>query len=224
MLGLAGCAGLFAGGLGAWGPAAGADPELSRVALCRDAWGARPARPGGIPQVPDRLTIHHTEVVLGDNSNAPGRLRQHQRYHQDAHGWIDIAYHYSVDRNGNIYELRNPGLVGDTATNYDPTNHFLVVCEGDFDREEITEAQLDGAAFVFAWAAQRYGIPINTLRGHRDLSSGTTCPGASLYAHVASGDLTRRVDALSASGVVSLASVCGAQATALVAEIVSGAR
>ena len=54
------------------------------------------------------MTIHHTAVVLGNNSNAPARLRQHQQYHQDSQGWIDIAYHIGVDRNGNIFELRKP--------------------------------------------------------------------------------------------------------------------
>src|SRR5690348_4959768 len=107
--------------------------------LCRDAWGAAPARPGGTPHALTSMTIHHTEVVLGDNAKAPARLRQHQRYHQDTQGWIDIAYHLSVDRNGNIYQLRDPALVGDTATDYDPTGHFLVVCEGDFNKEQVTE-------------------------------------------------------------------------------------
>ena len=131
---------------------------LRDVMLCRDAWGAQP-RPGGTPHTLTRMTIHHTAAVLGDNSNAPARLRQHQHYHQDSQGWIDIAYHISVDRNGNIYELRDPTLVGDTATSYDPTGHFLVVCEGDFDEEEVTEEQLNGAALAFAWAAQTIRHP-----------------------------------------------------------------
>src|SRR6478735_10072095 len=119
MLQWAGNAGLAVAAAGLAPAVAMAAPSVdpaSRVVLCRDAWGARPPRPGGTPNTPVRLTVHHTEVVLGDNANAPERLRQHQRYHQDTQGWIDIAYHYSVDRNGNIYQLRNPHLVGDTAT------------------------------------------------------------------------------------------------------------
>ncbi|WP_233533076.1 peptidoglycan recognition family protein [Antrihabitans sp. YC2-6] len=168
------------------------------------------------------MTIHHTAAVLGENSNAPARLRQHQLYHQDSQGWIDIAYHVSVDRNGNIYELRRPDLVGDTATSYDPTGHFLVVCEGNFDEEELSEAQLNGAAFAFAWAAQQFGIATETLAGHRDASGDTACPGASLYRHVSSGDLKRRVDDLLAGGTIDLRTVCGAEATALVADIEAG--
>jgi hypothetical protein len=168
------------------------------------------------------MTIHHTAAVLGDNSNAPARLRQHQQYHQDSQGWIDIAYHIGVDRNGNIFELRAPELVGDTATSYDPTGHFLVVCEGNFDEEEVTEEQLNGAALAFAWAAQTFGIATDTLAGHRDASPDTACPGANLYAHVSSGELKRRVNDLLAAGTVDLQTVCGPDAAAIVADIEAG--
>src|SRR6201992_2313099 len=180
----------------------------SAVMLCRDAWGARPARPGGKPHTITRMTLHHEAVVLGDNRNAPERLRQDQRYHQDQKGWVDIAYHVGVDRDGNIYELRTPQIAGDTATDYDTTGHFLVLCEGDFDKEVVSEAQLHGAALAFAWATQNFHIASNTLAGHRDLAQ-TSCPGANLYAHIASGDLKRRIADLAAAGPVNLQSVCG---------------
>ena len=193
----------------------------SAVLLCRDAWGARPARAGGTPHTITRMTIHHSAAVLGDNRNAPARFRQHQRYHRDEQGWIDIAYHVGVDRNGNIYELRTPDLVGDTATNYGPTGHFLVICEGDFDQEAVTEAQLQGAALAFAWAAQEFDITTDTLAGHRDVAA-TSCPGANLHAHVSSGDLKRRIDDLLAAGAVDLQLVCGPDAAAIVADIEAG--
>ncbi len=168
------------------------------------------------------MTLHHTGVVLGDNRDSPARLRQHQRFHQDQRGWIDIAYHVGVDRNGNIFELRSYELAGDTNTGYDTTGHFLVLCEGNFDEEDVTEAQLHGAALVFAWAAQRFGISSDTLAGHRDVSPGTACPGANLYAHLASGELRRRIDDLLAAGGVNLRSVCGPEAAAIVADIEAG--
>ena len=189
--------------------------------LCREAWGARPARPGGRAQTITRMTLHHEAVVLGDNRNAPGHLRSDQRYHQDQHGWIDIAYHVGVDRDGNIYELRNTEIAGDTATDYDTTGHFLVLCEGDFDREPVSEAQLNGAALAFAWAAQTFHVTSGTLAGHRDLAQ-TSCPGANLYAHLSSGDLRRRIDDLLAGGPVELQRFCGPEAAAKVAAIEAG--
>lgn len=192
----------------------------SAVMLCRDAWGARPALAGGRPHTITRMTLHHEAVVLGDNRNAPGRLRRDQRYHQDK-GWVDIAYHVGVDRDGNIYELRTPQIAGDTATDYDTTGHFLVLCEGDFDKEVVSEAQLHAAALAFAWATQTFHITSSTLAGHRDLAQ-TSCPGADLYAHLSSGDLKRRIDDLVAAGPVNLQRVCGPDAAATVSAIEAG--
>lgn len=194
---------------------------VSAQLLCREAWGARPPRPGGKRHTITRMTLHHEAVVLGDNRNAPGRLRKDQQYHQDQKGWIDIAYHVGVDRNGNLYELRNTELAGDTATDYDTTGHFLVLCIGDFDQEAVSEAQLHGTALAFAWAAQNFRIKTDTLAGHRDFAQ-TSCPGANLYAHLSSGDLKRRIDTLLAGGGVNLERFCGPDAAVRVAAIEAG--
>lgn len=224
MLRLVGNVGLAAT-IAACAPPSVGDPAppnpVAAPLLCRDAWGARPARPGGRVHTITRMTLHHEAVVLGDNRNSPGRLRQDQRYHQDQLGWIDIAYHVGVDRNGNIYALRGTEYAGDTATDYNTTGHFLVLCEGDFDREEVSEAQLHGAALAFAWAAQRFVIAPDTLAGHRDLAN-TSCPGANLYAHLSSGDLKRRITNLLAAGPVNLQSFCGPEAAERVAAIEAG--
>lgn len=205
------------------GPTTSATPAatVSAQLLCREAWGARPARAGGKRHTPNRLTIHHSAVVLGANSNAPGRFRQDQRYHQDQLGWIDIAYHIGIDRDGHIYQLRDPNLAGDTATEYDTTGHFLVFCEGDFDKEPVSDAQLHGAAVACAWAAQTYGISSDTLRGHRDFAA-TSCPGANLYEHISSGDLKSQIDFLVNNGGVNLQPFCGPEADAAVAAIEAG--
>lgn len=165
------------------------------------------------------MTIHHTGAVLGDNRNAPGRLLQHQQLHQNERGWSDIAYHVGIDRNGNIYELRFPLIKGDTATEYDTTGHFLVLCEGDFDQEAISAEQLRSAAMAFAWAAQTFKIEPTTLAGHRDFAA-TACPGADLYAKV--GELSALIDELVRGGPVILQKVCGAEAADRVAVIEAG--
>jgi N-acetyl-anhydromuramyl-L-alanine amidase AmpD len=163
------------------------------------------------------MTLHHSGIVLGDNHNAVTRLQEHQRYHQDDLGWIDIAYHVGIDRDGRIFELRATELAGDTATEYDPTGHFLVMCEGDYNQETVSEAQLHSLAVVFAWSSQKFHIKTETLLGHRDLAA-TACPGENLYAHIASGELKRRIDDLLTAGTIGLRPVCGSEA----AEILSG--
>jgi N-acetylmuramoyl-L-alanine amidase len=217
----------LASAIGACSSAAAPTPRArltsaeSALLLCREAWGARPARPGGKRHTITRMTLHHEAVVLGENRNAPARLRKDQQYHQDSKGWIDIAYHVGVDRNGNLYELRSTEIAGDTATDYDTTGHFLVLCEGDFDQEAVSEAQLHGTAVAFAWAAQNFHVKSDTLAGHRDFAQ-TSCPGANLYAHLSSGDLKRRIDTLLAGGGVNLERFCGPDAAARVAAIEAG--
>ena len=213
--------GLVALGVSAAPAVTAAPPAAPGVMLCRDSWGARPARAGGRPHTIDRMTIHHSAVALPDNREIAARLRQHQRYHQDDKGWVDIAYHAAVDRRGNIFALRDPAIAGDTATDYDTTGHFLVLCEGNFDEETVTDAQLDGAALVCAWATKQFGITTATLASHREVTPVTSCPGGDLEAHLLSGDLKGRIDDLLASGFA-LSPVCGAQAERFVAGIEAG--
>lgn len=207
----------------ATGVPASAAPTTSSVILPRAAWGARPPLPGGNEHTITRMTVHHSAVALPDNRGITARLRQHQRYHMDDKGWIDIAYHYAVDRNGNIFTLRDTAIAGDTATNYDTTGHFLVLCEGDFDQEQVSEAQLNGAALIFAWAAQRFGITTDTLASHKEVTPVTSCPGASLEAHMTSGDLKARIDDTIATGFT-LTPVGAQQAAPIVDAIEAGIR
>lgn len=193
----------------------------SGVMLCRDAWGAKPAEAGGRPQTVSRMTIHHSAVALPDNRGIVARLQQHQRYHQIDKGWVDIAYHAAVDRNGNIFALRDPSIAGDTATVYDTTGHYLVLCEGNFDEEQISEDQLNGAALVLAWATRQFGIGVDTLASHQEVASGTSCPGKNLEAHMTSGDLAARISTLIATGF-ELQPICGPAAEEKVAAITAG--
>lgn len=187
--------------------------------LCRDAWDAGPARPTEASHVPARLTLHHTAVALHDNRKAPGRLRQHQRYHQDS-GFSDIAYHVGVDRNGNLYELRDPAVPGETFTDYDPTGHYLLLAEGEFGSEMPSDAQLEGLALVMAAVSHDRGIAVETLTGHRDHDPATQCPGDNLYARL--GDLRARADQILAEAEPELRIWCDDGAFQQVAAIERG--
>lgn len=162
--------------------------------MCRDEWGARPALAGGRAHTITRLTVHHSAVVLDDGDDPTAHLRSYQALHQDTNGWIDIAYHVAVDRAGTAYELRDPGLAGDTNTDYDPAGHFLVLAIGNFEVQDPTEAQLAGVARVLRWGEQTFGAALDTTSGHRD-HAATACPGQALYAAI--DDLEQRAARLS---------------------------
>jgi hypothetical protein len=114
-------------------------------------------------------------------------------------------------------------LAGDTATDYDTTGHFLVLREGNFDTEQVSAAQLDGAALIFAWAAKQFGISTATLASHREVTAATSCPGASLEAHLTAGDLKHRIDTAIAHGF-SLTPVSAQEGQTIAAAITAGTR
>lgn len=200
-------------------PTVAAAAPLVVPVLCRDAWGAAPARPDEHRHVPSRILVHHTAVVLEDNRGAPARWRGYQRYHQDQ-GWSDVAYHVGVDRSGNLYELRALDVPGDTFTDYDPTGFHLVVADGNFDEQDPTPEQVEAIARAAAAAAIRYDVPPATIDGHRDHAS-TSCPGHALYAALPA--IRARVAEIIAAGGAETTSVCGEQGLAAVAAIESGA-
>ena len=192
---------------------------LALSAICRDAWGAAPPGLGFVGHTIDRLTVHHTAAFLGSNTAAPARLRGHQSYHLSL-GWPDLAYHFAVDANGNIYEGRPPGYRGDTGTNYDPAGHFLVVAEGNFNDQQIPDAQVGSVAALLAWASEEFDAPLDTIRGHRDLAS-TTCPGDSFYSLIADGTLAALAAAVATPDAI-LTIECGSAAEQRVADIEAG--
>jgi hypothetical protein len=118
---------------------------------------------------------------------------------------------------------RDTAIAGDTATDYDTEGHFLVLCEGDFDQETVSAAQLNGAALIFAWAAEQFGITTNTLASHKEVTPVTSCPGTTLESHLTSGDLKRRIDDVITAGF-SLTPVSAQQAAPIVAAIEAGTR
>jgi hypothetical protein len=188
--------------------------------LCRDAWGAAPATPSPEAHTIAGLMVHHTGVRLDDNRDAPERLRLHQRHHQ-AQGWSDLAYHVGVDLDGNVYELRDPAVPGQTGTPYDPTGWLLVVAEGNFDEQDPTEEQLTAIAQVLAWAARVFDVDPADISTHRHHVPTTRCPGEALFTEVTGGGLARRVQQHLAGGV-ELATVCGPEAAGRVAAIEAG--
>jgi hypothetical protein len=197
--------------------------ERRRVeVVCRDAWDAEAARPTAVAHTITGLMLHHSAVVLDDDRDGPERMRLHQRHHH-GQGWADIAYHLGVDRQGNVYELRDLRTSGETGTPYDPAGWLLVMAEGNYDVQDPTEEQLDAIAAVFAWGAAAFDVAPASISTHRHHVPTTACPGDSLYAEVAEGRLAARVAEVLAAGGVQLVSVCGQEGRERVATIEAGA-
>jgi hypothetical protein len=173
--------------------------------ICRGAWGARKPTGEFRRHRIHRLTVHHSATVLGDNREAPERFRDEQRNHQ-GRGWPDIAYHVLIDRHGNVYRGRPMWAEGDTATEYNPRGHLQLMCEGNFERQRPSDAQVQALVDVLAWAAARFNVGVRTVRGHRDYAA-TACPGDALYHRLS--EVRRRVRERLDRGGVRLVELCG---------------
>jgi hypothetical protein len=168
--------------------------------VSREEWGAVPPRGEFTLHEIEQITIHHAGDLSG--ATGPSQFLGWQSWHHHL-GWPDLAYHFIVGRDGSVYEGRPYGAVGDTATEYDPTGHFLIVVEGNFDESIPNAAQLEALAQMVAWGSMHFGVSVDTITGHRDHAS-TSCPGDNLYARIHDGTVVARAEAIIAAGGLTL--------------------
>lgn len=195
----------------------GARPKVVDI-IPRRAWGALKPRSGRERHTPKRLTLHHSATALTDPRTAVEHVRSYQRWHMIEKGHPDVDYHFIVDRAGNIYEGRSLRFRGDTQTEYDPTGHFLVCADGDYEHQRPTRAQVAAIADLFAFAALKWGIRPRTLKGHRDYAD-TTCPGDRMYRLISDRSLRRKIKRRLARGGVELQYLTESAGRALVDQI-----
>ena len=106
-----------------------------------------------------------TDAVVLHHAAADGSVEAVHSAHL-ARGWAGIAYHYYVRKDGSVYRGRPEWAVG---------GHTSGVCfEGNFEREEMGEAQLEAGRGLIADILGRWGglavVP-------HSYYSQTACPG-----------------------------------------------
>lgn len=160
--------------------------------VSRAEWGAnRPVLPMR-RHVPVRLTIHHTGTRSAAARTIESKLAGLQRFSQrpDSLGdgrlkpaWADVPYHFYVSVDGAVAEGREWKYVGDSNTPYDPTGHLLVVVEGNFEVEPLSDPQLRTLEALIPSLARHFRIAPAALASHRDYAQ-TLCPGRQLYSEL----------------------------------------
>lgn len=169
-------------------------PEVLAI-IPRKGWNAAEARPFK-SHVPVRITIHHEGGrVLNTTDDAAQRLKNVQTWSMGKdRNWTDVPYHYLIAPDGTIYEGRNPLTVGETATDYDPSGHLLISFLGNYEQQELNENLLNILSRLIAKMCVKYNISPETISGHRDQTSATTCPGKNIYPYIENGEIKKRVE------------------------------
>lgn len=167
-------------------------PPAGLKLLSRADWKANPPVATMKPHTPGRITIHHTATLQKPDRSLKDKLQALQKFSQNPGtlgngkpkpAWPDVPYHFYIDCLGGVAEGREVNAVGDTNTEYDPTGHVLVVLEGNFEEEKVTDAQWQTLVKVVAWLAARYRVAPAEVQGHKDYAQ-TLCPGKQLEARL----------------------------------------
>lgn len=113
-----------------------------------------------------------TDTVVLHHAAANGSVEAVHNAHL-GNGWAGIAYHYYVRKDGSVYRGRPEWAVGGHTSGHNW--HTLGICfEGNFETEQMGEAQLNAGRELIADILARWGGLV--VEGHRDLGS-TACPG-----------------------------------------------
>lgn len=159
----------------------------------REQWGWIPVNEVHPRHSISHITVHHGGVHFPDDKDPVKHLVALQSWSRSDKQWIDIPYHYMIDRQGVIHEARPLGFPGDTNTEYDPTGHALIAVMGNYEEQDLIGAQLDALVNLIAYLAERYDLGPEVIGGHRDYAE-TTCPGAHLYRYLHDGSIQARVE------------------------------
>ncbi|MBI3817864.1 MAG: N-acetylmuramoyl-L-alanine amidase [Planctomycetes bacterium] len=157
----------------------------------RERWN--PARlgtelePMGTPRL---ITVHHEGKEFNGTTldDSLRQIRSIQDYHLRGRHWSDIAYHFVIDRLGNVIqgrELKYQGAhAGEKNKKGESPNakNIGISLLGNYDVQQPTAAQTKALKDLVAYLRKTYNIAQAELYTHGEIKqkykiSGTDCPG-----------------------------------------------
>jgi hypothetical protein len=152
-------------------------------------WGSKPQPiPDERRHTPRFITIHHAGVVWKSTGDPATFVRNVQSWGQRDRKWPDLPYHFLIAPDGRIFEGRPLVYEPDSNTKYALQGHVGVELMGDFNKQRMTQQQLESLVSVVAWLCGELKIDPSQIGGHNDRAD-TTCPGTDGYRYIKSGEL-----------------------------------
>lgn len=161
--------------------------------ISRSDWGWQPLTQTLSQHKIDKITIHHGGEFFAEDKDMIQYLRNLQSWSRREKKWIDIPYHFMIDLKGNIYETRPINYPGDTNTDYDVTGHALICVVGNYEEQKINQSQLNALVNLISFLKDKYNVADNNIRGHKDYTNQTVCPGKDLYKYIEDGTIVRMI-------------------------------
>jgi hypothetical protein len=135
----------------------------------------------------DCITVHHEgwKRVYVTDMDSTAALIEHDRIaHLGMFHAGDIGYHYIIDRKGRLWEGRNVRYQGAHVRSHNEHN-IGVMCLGNFDLQDPTDAQVNALTDTVAKLARIYKVSTvdkgrnSRIRSHQEINP-TACPGRNL--------------------------------------------
>lgn len=124
------------------------------------------------------IVIHHSVVYEQDDRTT---LLEVQRSHRADRGWADVAYHYFVGRDGQVYEGRDLHVRGTHVAGHNTGSVGLCLL-GNYMRDQPTDLQIGAARQLVAWLAAQ--LRLTHLAPHSAFNGDTVCPGRYVAAYL----------------------------------------
>ncbi|MEJ5262813.1 MAG: exo-beta-N-acetylmuramidase NamZ domain-containing protein [Ignavibacterium sp.] len=162
--------------------------------ISRAEWGWKPLTETLPQHKIDKITIHHGGEFFPEDKDMIQYLKNLQSWSRREKKWIDIPYHFMIDLKGNIYETRPINYPGDTNTDYDVRGHALICVVGNYEEQKINQNQLNSLVNLVSFLKDKYNVSDEKIKGHRDYTNQTVCPGADLYKYISDGTIVKLVN------------------------------
>jgi len=113
----------------------------------------------------ERIILHHAAASQCSSDDI-------DKWHKQK-DYSCIGYHFFIRKNGTIYRGRQENAIGAHA--YQNNYNSIGICfEGDFEKEQMTDTQVEAGKELVAYLKNKYNI--SKVQKHSDVNN-TSCPG-----------------------------------------------
>lgn len=124
--------------------------------------------------------VHHTADPIA-TWRGEASVEAIRRYHMNIRKYRDFAQHVTLGPDGSIWLGRDWNLAPASATGHNGYDYqhrpFMVEVFADFRTDKLEGAQHDNLVRMIAAIQERFDLPPDAIRFHREMQP-TECPGA----------------------------------------------